>query len=61
MLQKFLLSLLLSIPLFSLAQKQKKDKSAVTAAATITVEDMKRHLYTIAGKEMEGRDTPSPG
>ena len=22
---------------------------------------MKKHLYTIASKEMEGRDTPSPG
>ena len=22
---------------------------------------MKKHLYIIAGQEMEGRDTPSPG
>ena len=40
---------------------QKKDKDAVKAAATIKAEDMKKHLYTIASKEMGGRDTPSPG
>ena len=51
--------LLLTTP-FAVAA-QKKDKAAVKAAATITVADMKKHLYTIASKEMEGRDTPSPG
>jgi Zn-dependent M28 family amino/carboxypeptidase len=51
--------LLLTIPFAVSAQK--KDKTAVKAAATITVADMKKHLYTIASKEMEGRDTPSPG
>lgn len=44
-----------------LASAQKKDKNAVKAAATITVEDLKKHLYIIASKEMEGRETPSPG
>ncbi len=44
-----------------LAGAQKKDKNAVKAAATITVEDLKKHLYIIASKEMEGRETPSPG
>ncbi len=43
------------------ATAQKKDKAAMKAAASITAEDMKKHLYIIAGKEMEGRDTPSPG
>lgn len=43
------------------AAAQKKDKGAAKAAATITAEDMKKHLYVIASKEMEGRDTPSPG
>lgn len=43
------------------ATAQKKDKAAVKAAATINAADMKKHLYIIAGKEMEGRDTPSPG
>lgn len=40
---------------------QKKDKAAVQAAATITAQDMQKHLYILAGPEMEGRDTPSPG
>ena len=47
------------MPLLSMAQK--KDKNAQKAAATITVEDMKKHLYIIAGPEMEGRNTPSEG
>lgn len=44
-----------------LVSAQKKDKNAVKAASSITAEDMKKHLYTIASKEMGGRDTPSPG
>ncbi len=59
MTRKFIAYLLLLLPVLSAAQK--KDKSAAKAAATITVEDMKKHLYTIASKEMEGRETPSPG
>jgi len=59
MTRKFIACLLLSLPLLSTAQK--KDKNATKAAATITVEDMKKHLYIIASKEMEGRETPSPG
>jgi hypothetical protein len=39
---------------------QKKGSSG-TFAKSITADDMKRHLYIIASKEMEGRDTPSPG
>lgn len=49
----------LCLPLTLAAQK--KDKGAMKAASSITAEDMKKHLYTIASKEMEGRDTPSPG
>lgn len=49
----------LCMPLILVAQK--KDKGAVKAASSITAEDMKKHLYIIASKEMEGRDTPSPG
>ncbi|ANE53462.1 M28 family peptidase [Flavisolibacter tropicus] len=30
-------------------------------AKTITAEDLKKHLFIIAGKEMEGRETASPG
>lgn len=44
-----------------LANAQKKNKFAIKAANAITVADLKDHLYTIASKEMEGRDTPSPG
>ncbi len=51
--------LLLISPFFLSAQK--KDKTAVKMAKTITAEDMKHHLYIIAGKDMGGRDTPSPG
>jgi hypothetical protein len=32
-----------------------------TFAKTITPDDLKRHLYIIAGKEMEGRETATPG
>jgi len=53
----FFLALLSPIIVFA----QKKDKAAMQAAATITASDMQKHLYTIAGPEMEGRDTPSPG
>ncbi len=59
MTKKLIVCLLLSLPLLSIAQK--KDKNAMKAAASITVEDMKKHLYIIASKEMEGRGTPSPG
>ena len=51
--------LLLISPVFLSAQK--KDKNLEKLAKSITAEDMKKHLYIIAGKEMEGRDTPSPG
>ncbi len=59
MVQKIICCLLVSMPLAVLAQK--KNKNAVKAASSITVEDMKKHLYIIAGREMEGRETPSPG
>ena len=59
MMRKIILCLLLGGPLF--VQAQKKDKQAEKIAKTITADDMKKHLYIIASKEMEGRDTPSPG
>lgn len=59
MLKKLVPLVLLLCPLATWSQK--KDKAAVKAAATITTDDLKKHLYTIASKEMEGRDTPSPG
>ena len=59
MIKKIIACTLLFTPL--LAQAQKKDKALAAIAASITADDMKKHLYTIASKEMEGRDTPSPG
>ncbi|MFN5034515.1 MAG: hypothetical protein ACK5E5_07250, partial [Bacteroidota bacterium] len=56
---KLLSLVFLLAPLSLLAQK--KDKAVIKAASTITAADMQRHLYIIAGAEMEGRDTPSPG
>ncbi len=40
---------------------QKKDKSWEKISNTITAADLKKRLYIVASKEMEGRDTPSPG
>lgn len=59
MMRKIIICLLLCNPVF--VQGQKKDKNAEKMAKTITAADMKKHLYIIASKEMEGRDTPSPG
>jgi len=59
MIKKAMAGLLLALPLLTVAQK--KDKTVQKIAATITTDDLKKHLYTIASKEMEGRDTPSPG
>lgn len=56
--KKFLLPLSLSLCLFATAQKK---NTPPFFAATISADDMKRHLYIIASAEMEGRDTPSPG
>jgi hypothetical protein len=56
--RKFLLPALFIVSICATAQKK---NSLPFFAATITSDDMKRHLYTIASPEMEGRDTPSPG
>ena len=56
--RKILLPLLLVASVFVSAQKK---NTPPYFAATITADDMKKHLYIIAGPEMEGRDTPSPG
>ena len=56
--KKLLLPALLAVSFCATAQKK---NSPQFFAASITADDMKRHLYTIAGPEMEGRDTPSPG
>ncbi|WP_276504794.1 M28 family peptidase [Terrimonas pollutisoli] len=56
--RKFLLPALLLSCFIATAQKK---NTPAYFAATISAEDMKKHLYIIAGPEMEGRDTPSPG
>lgn len=56
--RKLLLPVSLGLCLFASAQKK---NSPAFFANSITAEDMQRHLYIIAGAEMEGRDTPSPG
>ncbi|MFT3678399.1 MAG: M28 family peptidase [Chitinophagaceae bacterium] len=56
--RRLLLPLSLGLCLMATAQKK---ANPGTYAKTITAADMKKHLYIIASKEMEGRDTPSPG
>jgi hypothetical protein len=51
----FVLSLLSSV--FVMAQKNVQTKFA----KTITAADLKKHLYTVAGPEMEGRETATDG
>jgi hypothetical protein len=52
----FVTGILLSV----LSYGQKKNTPPFFAAS-ISADDLKRHLYIVASKEMEGRDTPSPG
>lgn len=44
-----------------IAGAQKSSKVIKKTARYITTSDLKKHLNIIASKEMEGRDTPSPG
>ena len=55
---KFLLLVFLFAATASQAQKK---KSPVKYAVSITADDLKRHLYIIAGPEMEGRETATAG
>lgn len=60
--KKILVIVLLSFPFLLIAQKKNKEiKATEKLGNTITAADLKKHLYIIAGAEMEGRDTPSPG
>src|SRR2546421_1110708 len=47
--------------LVTLATQAQKIANPKPFAATITASDLKKHLYTIAGKDMEGRLTASEG
>lgn len=63
--------LLVTVTLFSCAlfaqktgpvqQLKTSPEEARALAATITVEDMKRHLNILAADDMEGRETGEPG
>lgn len=52
---------LLSILLLNYSTQAQKKSDPQTFASTITVDDLKKHLYIIAGKEMEGRETATEG
>lgn len=56
--RRFLLPVALGFCLVASAQKK---NTPAWYANTITAADMKKHLFIIAGPEMEGRNTPSPG
>jgi Zn-dependent M28 family amino/carboxypeptidase len=56
--RKLFTILLLMPALFGEAQKKANPS---TFASTITADDLKKHLYIVAGKEMEGRETATPG
>ena len=43
------------------ASAQKKNKTAEQFSKTITANDLKTHLYILAGPEMEGRETGMEG
>jgi hypothetical protein len=59
-----LLSLLLVLTISTQALAQKKKATVVDPkkyAASITQEDLSKHLYIVAGAEMEGRETATEG
>jgi Peptidase family M28 len=56
--RKFSLIILLLASLTAAAQKK---TNASTFANTITAGDLSKHLYIIASREMEGRETATPG
>lgn len=54
--------LLAALSLLALtASAQKKNKTAEQFSKTITANDLKTHLYILAGPEMEGRETGTEG
>ena len=56
--KKLFLFFLVLAPVFLLAQKKTNPS---VYAKSITTDDLKKHLYIIASKEMEGRETATPG
>ena len=56
---KKLLVIVLLLPVLGVIAQKKTDPA--TFAKTITTEDLKKHLYIVASREMEGRETATPG
>ena len=56
--RNYLLLFFLFSSFFSVAQKKADPKSF---AASITADDLKKHLFIVAGREMEGRETATEG
>ena len=54
-----LVTIILLLPGIMVIAQKKTDPS--TFAKTITSDDLKKHLYIVASKEMEGRETATPG
>lgn len=54
-------SLVVICSLLALASQAQKAPNPQPYAATVTEADLKKHLYIIAGKEMEGRETATEG
>src|SRR5436189_4683037 len=63
--RKFIIIFLLIPSLNAWAQKsskkQNKKNDPAVFAKTITANDLKKHLYIVASKEMEGRETATVG
>jgi len=57
-LRKFLSFIIILVSLVAGAQKQSNPDEF---AKTITADDLKKHLYIVAGKDMEGRETATDG
>ncbi|MFI5128562.1 MAG: M28 family peptidase [Chitinophagales bacterium] len=51
--------IVLLLPVLGVIAQKKTDPA--TFAKTITTEDLKKHLYIVASREMEGRETATPG
>ena len=59
--RKLLIAILLVSSLSGWAQKKVKTPDPSPFAKSITPEDLKKHLYIVAGAEMEGRETATEG
>jgi hypothetical protein len=58
---KFLLIACCILSVTAFAQNDKSLKKALKYASSITAADLKKHLTVVAGAEMEGRETATPG